>query len=283
MKKFKKGFTLIELLVVISIIAVLAAIVLASLNGARQKGNIASGQEFAANVYHRFGADNLIGMWNFNEGSNTTLNDSSVNGYNLTLNGAAAFTTDTPSGNDFAINRTGSGANVQIAHETIPNPATSIDLGNNGLTFSLWIKPLDCSTESIQLFLGLINGNSGYFTEYVSGANGTCSVNVSGNERDDFDDTYSNVLTSNQWQQVTYTYIQGQSSVYINGHLSSSKTAHNFTDAGIIKQIIINASANLGADSVSIDDVAIYNTALTASAIQKLYAETAPAHGIALK
>ena len=63
-----KGFTLIELLVVISIIGLLSSVVLSSLNTAREKARIASGQAFHTQMHSINGA-NAILMLSLDEGS----------------------------------------------------------------------------------------------------------------------------------------------------------------------------------------------------------------------
>ena len=71
-----RAFTLIELLVVIAIIGILSAVVLASVNVARENGRLAAGKQFEQNVYHAIGYQE-VGQWDFDEASGATALDSS--------------------------------------------------------------------------------------------------------------------------------------------------------------------------------------------------------------
>jgi len=100
-----KAFTLIELLVVIAVIGLLASIIIVNLAGTRNKANIARGLQFSQSVHNALGAE-AVGVWSFDEGSGTTANDASGYGNNGTINGAS-YTTNTPSGQNYALSFNG--------------------------------------------------------------------------------------------------------------------------------------------------------------------------------
>jgi prepilin-type N-terminal cleavage/methylation domain-containing protein len=75
----KKSFTLIELLVVIAIISILSSLVIARFSNVRDNARISNTLQWAAGQHRLMGA-HLVGHWPLNEGSGTLVND--LSGYN---------------------------------------------------------------------------------------------------------------------------------------------------------------------------------------------------------
>jgi prepilin-type N-terminal cleavage/methylation domain-containing protein len=131
MGKISKGFTLIELLVVIAIIGILSAVVLASLNTARDKGRIAAGIAFDTHTSNAIGAY-AAAEYDFEEGAGTTLN-SSVGGNSATMVGSPTWSTDTYNSPASKYSLSFSGANYVL-------PAQGFGIANSNFTITEWIK-----------------------------------------------------------------------------------------------------------------------------------------------
>jgi prepilin-type N-terminal cleavage/methylation domain-containing protein len=275
----KKGFTLVEMLVVIAIIGLLASIVLVYLGSVRDKARIAAGLQFSANVHHALGVE-AVGLWDFNEGSGTTVKDDSGNNNNGTISGAT-YMTDTFSKSGYSLKFDGA--------DYIIIPDTVFSEINQYITISVWqygdpaIQPQSdyllegrdvLNNRVINIHLPWGDSNV-YWDAGNSGTGNYDRINKLATEKD-FEGIWNNwVFTKN--------VVSGVMEIYLNGILWHSGSGKIRTMSGIINFKI--GSSFIGGSNYDgmIDDVRIYNQALNQAQIEQLYAEEFKNYNLAVQ
>jgi Concanavalin A-like lectin/glucanases superfamily len=195
----------------------------------------------------------LVAAYGFNEGSGTVVNDASGNGNNGTINGAT-WTTSGKYGN--ALNFNGSNALVTI------NNAASLQL-TTGMTLEAWVYPTVTGPWWGDV---IYKGNDNYYLEGTSYSSGFPAM---GGTLPNAPPLYGTaVLALNTWAHLAATYDGATMRLYVNGVQVASRAQ---TGA-------IETSTNplqIGGDSIygqyftgRIDEVRIYNRALSATQIQ---------------
>ena len=261
-----KAFTLIELLVVIAIIGILASIVLVSLQGAKDQAELAEAQSFARQVRTSLGLS-LVAEWRFENNTN----DSSGYENNGTIVGDPAYVTGMFgqalefNGNDYV----DCGSGELVAQNTI--------------TIEAWIKPNTIHRGNIYV---QNDNDNGYVTHQLQ-------LNLAGNlSYDNWNPSggalYSNTtLVANNWYHAVVTRDGDAVVFYLNGTVDGGGTGESRSSAGHIDNTLIGARYYSGAARYlfngAIDEVRIYNQALSLVEIQQLYAQGAAEHGIVLK
>ena len=198
-------------------------------------------------------APGLVAAYGFNEGSGTVVNDASGNGNNGTINGAT-WTTSGKYGN--ALNFNGTNALVTI------NNAASLQL-TTGMTLEAWVYPTVTGPWWGDV---IYKGNDNYYLEGTSNPSGFPAM---GGTLPNAPPLYgTGVLALNTWTHLAATYDGATMRLYVNGVQVASRA-----QTGTI--VTSTNPLQIGGDSIygqyftgRIDEVRIYNRALSAAQIQ---------------
>ena len=214
---------------------------------------------------------NLVGYYNFNEGSGTTAIDDSGNGNNGTINGAT-YSSATPF-------TTGDSLSFNQASSNYVNLGSNSSIEVTGaITLSAWVYITSSGTSGVYpcVISNLTGSNTG-FELIISDTNvpylqlGDSSGHLQGL----YDTT---ALPVNQWVFLTATYdpSSGTATFYRNGTQVSTDTGWGSTAIGASSEPV---DIGIRPSDISpwrafpglIDDVRIYNTVLSAADIADLY------------
>ncbi len=206
----------------------------------------------------------LVGYWPMDEGVGSTTNDLSDNGNNGTWSGTPVGTSGY-----YSTGKVGPWAGTfNGANNTVTVTATSSLESFNSVTMCAWanLKELSGSYEGIigkrtsSNYEYGINFNNTTFQVYTSGLSG-----ISG---------FTYTLPINTWTFVCGAMSSAPTALYINGSLFGTKGS----GGGIINSTnnLLIGSSFSGSEFFNgfIDDVRVYNRALSAAEIQEMYNAT---------
>ncbi|MCL5017379.1 MAG: LamG domain-containing protein [Patescibacteria group bacterium] len=209
----------------------------------------------------------LVGHWKFDEISGTTAYDSSGNGNNGNLINSPTRMTSANCKVGSCLQFNGSNNAVDVGS------GSSLDMSSvNKMTFSMWVKPTSYPVGSIVETLRQYNdflmswrGDSGGFWQIgITQSNSTKAVVQSAT---------SATIPINTWTFVSMTADGSYVRLYINGTFFGLTTYDGTLGNIGGYSTIIGAYRNDGSRSFPglIDDVRIYNRALSASEVAQLY------------
>ena len=196
----------------------------------------------------------LVAAYGFDEGSGTTVTDASGNGNNGTISNAT-WSTSGKFGHALQFN--GTTALVTISD------AASLHL-TTGMTLEAWVNP---STVNANWRDVIYKGNDNFYLEATSAtaSRPDGGMIAGGSYADAFG---TSALPANTWSYLTETYNGSTLTLYVNG-TQVATTAHTGAIATSTNPLQIGGDSIYGQHFAGmIDEVRIYNTALTAAQIQ---------------
>ena len=274
-KLIKQAFTLIELLVVIAIIGILSGLIVVSMGGMADKATIAKSQVFSNSLRDTLMID-LVSEWKLNEGTGTAIADSWSSGNSgvLTCAGVACWKTgnDCIEGSCLLFDSSDGNDSLLISYNN--------NLNNPSQTIEAWINP-NVWTSATGAVFRRANGTAQdlYYVFYGGGGGATANtvyslIYYTNTSAVDTNYVFPNKLVSmGKWSHLVLVLTSdGKAYFYLNGVLSDTGTATNFSHWGRANALTSSVNAVIGNTmQTSIDNIRIYKTAMPTSQIQERY------------
>lgn len=198
----------------------------------------------------------IVASYNFNEGSGTIINDRSGNNNQGVVSGTATWSTSGKNGKALSFNGTNNYVSI--------NDANTLDL-TNSMTLMAWIRPTALSSWRTVLLKAATNHIA--YDLYANNPSNRPDFELNnGNAVSDLQGTSKIAL--NAWTHVASTFDGTTMKLYINGVLVSQRLAGTVAWATSGK-LYIGGNTIWGEYFKGlIDDVRVYNKALSASEVQ---------------
>lgn len=220
---------------------------------------------------------NLIGLYKLDEGSGTSAFDSSGNGNNGSLIGSPSYTTGKIG--PYCISLDGSTQYVDIPISPITYPT---------ITVSCWFKANSFASGNPRL---IANGHSDFdwkgFQLAINNGGTTGFFDIGAGSSFSVEAAWSQVLSTGVWYNYVGVWGDGGNiaKAYINGSNVATSGAFGFsnlTASGVNVSAGRNPAYNGDYFNGLIDDVRIYNRALTSADVTALYQYTGASGGFFL-
>jgi hypothetical protein len=211
----------------------------------------------------------LVGHWKMDEGTGTTVADSSGNGNTGTINGATWQTGTAPTRTTTA---SGYAATFDGVNDYVD---TGLDLGSSigssDWTVTAWITGIDTWSDEA-IFYG--TGNSANNERCLLRHRGNGKLSIVINEGIQVNTDYW-TIQNNIWHHIVAQRIGNDLKIFVDGGLKATGGGTTFNLEG---NLIIGRAGSLSSIywNRNIDDVRIYNRALSEDEIKYLYEVTAP-------
>lgn len=267
MRHHVRGFTLLELIVVIAIIGVLSVVILPSFTSSLAKSKAAKVIVFSTSLDKMY--DSMIGRWDIDETSGTTVKDLSGNNNNGTISGSISFSTDTyssSSGSSLSFNASDGSVRVDI-----PGAAYNF-IGTQPFSVSMWVKPSSTTQIAYGRFIsteapgptggGFVISRTDIDNRVLVGLwNVRVYQGVSSNT----------VLADGVWQHLVVVWNGSVVKIYHNGSLD--KTGSPMSGPTNNGNMPLSFGSGNGTVIGLMDNIKIYNAALLSGDVQRLYAQ----------